>query len=290
MRRKNRITWAAGAVLALSLAGCVWAMPAIAAETDMEETEITQYAESLPQISWKADSEIEDGILTIRIESSEYANPEFWWQDSLFDKGDASIVGLAKMTETEGFAYWGDYHVLEGADQDGEDTIRLVYTNGHYTSEYMEWTVSVEDGKIKEVIGGGQAFASSAADFAPVLEGVWQEEDGTKTLEIQLDDNNSLEFTIVDENGKDGNRTAYRMHAYYDTEKMTLVYWDGIEYPADSVEEISTDAVDPENAGTGVFGVFPASADSEDETDLVITWQDNTFGNNDNGTFVRAES
>ena len=280
LRRRNMITWAAGTTLAVCLAGNVWTLPVCAADavmleteqmdTELTDTDTTEFPEAAPQISWKASSEIEDGILTIRIESSEYEKPEFWWQNRPMDDEDDSIVGLARMTESEGLAYCGDYRVLEDANQTGEDTIRLIYTNGFYTSEYMEWTVSVEDGKIMEVIGGGQAFASSATDFAPVLGGVWNEEGGSKTMEIQAGDNNSLEFTITDESAQDGEGTVYRMHAYYDAEKMTLVYWDGMELSADAAGDIEEQTADPENAGTGEFGVFPASADGEDETDVVI--------------------
>ena len=287
--KKKIAAWAIGAFAALGLAGGVWAAPAYAQETEMEGSEAEG---SEGELHWEVSSGIEEGVLTIQIKSSEYEKEDSWWQNRIFEGEDAPLVELAQMTETEGYAYIGSFRAVDGAE-DGDDIIRLVYTNGDYVSEYMEWTVSVKDGAITEVIGGGQAFATTAEDLAPVFSGDWQEENGTKTMRISKTEADGLEVVITDKDGNDGEGVSYVMHAFYDAEKEALVYWDGAEYPADSAnapEEAMTEAeIEPEFAGRGMFSFLPASEDAQDEEDIAIVWQDDTFGNSASGKFLKAE-
>lgn len=267
--KKNIITYAAVTILALGIAGIVCAKPVYAEETETEDA-------SSQGLRWQVSSEIEDGVLAIRIASSQAEVPEFWWQDRISDKGDASHVGLTMMEEEEGTAYCGYYKALED-NWEGDDTIRLVYTNGDYTAEYMEWVVSVKDGKITDVIGGSQAFPTSAEDLASVLQGTWKEENGTQSLTIRQGEDNSLEFTVLDENGN----AQYLMHAFYDAEKEALVYRDAAPCQADASD-------DSENAaGTGIFGLLPLSEDAQDAQNIAVIWQDDTFGNNETGRFLK---
>ena len=130
--RRNQIKGIAGLITALCLTANIWMFPACAEEAQTETPE--EATEQMHQ--WKSGSELEDGILTIRIEAEGNTDPDFWWQNSTADKGDASFVEPAGQKEEEGLAFCGSYRAIE-EDWEGEDTIRLVYTNGHYTAEYM---------------------------------------------------------------------------------------------------------------------------------------------------------
>ena len=125
------------------------------------------------------------------------------WEAYRGDKGDRSLVEVITETDMEdGLAYAGSFRVIP--DQgDGDDYVRLVYTDGHYNAEYLDWNVKVENGAIVEVTGGSQAFPSSGSDLAPVMEGVWEEEDGSRSLEVSLDDDGTLAFIISDGAGRD---------------------------------------------------------------------------------------
>ena len=238
------------------------------------------------------DSEITDGVLTIRIGATDHDDPAMHWEAYRGDKGDRSLVEVITETDMEdGLAYAGSFRVIP--DQgDGDDYVRLVYTDGHYNAEYLDWNVKVENGAIVEVTGGSQAFPSSGSDLAQVMEGVWEEEDGSRSLEVSLDDDGTLAFTISDGAGRDGITTFFTMHVYYDAIKEALVYWDGEEHTAaitDGSEETmketeATESQAPEDAalGTGIFGI----EDGEDGR-LYLTWRDDTFGNIDGARFVK---
>lgn len=232
-------------------------------------------------------TELEDGVLTIRIEESneKEQDPDFWWETYTGDKGDASFVELiTQSTDEEGYAYAGSFRAID----DGEDTIRLVHTNGHYTKEYLDFDVVTENGEIKETTGGGQAFETKAEDLAPILEGVWDEMDGTNVLEISEAPDGGLRFVVSNGSGRDGMATFYTMTAYYDAVEDALVYWDGTEETAtiEAEGEIETDQAETESAGEGT-GLFALELQEDDS--IGIFWKDDTFGNVDVNMFVKAE-
>ena len=259
------------------------AVPAYAGET---ETEIAKDG-----IMNRVTTEMTDGVMTIRIESAEEEDPAFHWESWRGDKGDASFVECITESDTEdGFAYVGSFRAID----DGDDTIRLVYTDGHYAREYLDFDVVTEDGKITESTGGGQAFETKGEDLAPYLEGVWEEsEGGTHFLEIALADDGGLAFTVSDSSGRDGSTAFYTMTAYYDAILGALVYWDGTEHiAAITAEETQTEpeAVS-DGDGTGLFALEASSGeyDSPDEPTIGILWKDDTFGS-DTNMFVQPES
>ena len=261
-------------------------------------------AEEEPQMAHgEIEGELEDGIYTIRIQATDHDDPDMYWTAWDGDKGDASYVELLTQSDQEeGLAYAGSFMASPGAG-DGEDFIRLVYTNGQYVAEYMDWNVSVKDDAIAEVTGGGQAFPTSGSDLAPVLEGTWEEEDGNLFMEISPEEDGSLLFVISSGGGRDGAATFYTMHAYYDAVKDALVYWDGEEVTAEitnGLEEAVTEEAAEEDAaeealteggeeseeaaaGTGMFAL-----EVQDEENVAILWRDDTFGNIDTGRFVKS--
>ena len=232
-------------------------------------------------------TELEDGVLTIRIEESAEKEQDqgFWWESYTGDKGDASFVELVtQSTDEEGYAYAGSFRAID----DGEDTIRLVHTNGHYTKEYLDFDVVTENGEIKETTGGGQALETKAEDLAPILEGVWDEMDGTNVLEISEAPDGGLRFVVSNSSGRDGMATFYTMTAYYDVVEDALVYWDGTEETAtiEAEGETETDQAETESAGEGT-GLFALELQEDDS--IGIFWKDDTFGNVDVNMFVKAE-
>lgn len=245
-----------------ALSACLMAVPAFAGETEAD-------------LQNRVTTEMTDGTMTIRIESTKDTDPDFHWESWHGDKGDASCVECITETDMEdGLAYVGSFRAIA----DGDDTIRLVYTNGHYTREYMDFYVTAKDGKITETTGGGQAFETKGEDLAPYLEGVWEETDGgTHFLEIALADDGGLAFTVSTGGGRDGNTVFYTMTAYYDAIQEALVYWDGTEHQAVITEETEAEEANTGD-GTSVFGIEVLSDEEGSEKDpaLGIVWQDNT--------------
>ncbi len=260
------------------LAAGLLSVPAFAAETETEDP-----------VGTSIDTELTDGVMTIRIRSDRDDAPDFHWEAYKGDKGDSSCVELITESDTEeGLSYAGSFR----ATDDGEDTIRLVYTNGHYTKEYLDFDVTTEDGKIVETIGGGQAFETFASDLAPFLLGVWQEDGGNRFLDLSMTDDGGFSAVISDGGGRDGNTVFYTMTGYYDTLQDALVYWNGTQYTAaitDGADETEPEAdVTPD--GTGLFALDGQFEEDEDDLVLTIYWKDDSFGNTDVGSFRRIES
>lgn len=266
----------------IMLAAALMAVPAMASETEdmtvlSEETEMEAYT--------KVSTEMEDGVLTIRIEEPEgEADPDFWWEAYNSDKGDASVVELLTQSTDDGCAYAGSFRAID----DGDDVIRLVNTNGHYVKEYMDFNVTASDGKIQELTGGSQGYETTAETLAPILEGVWEEFDGAgRFMEISAAPDGGLSFVISDGSGRDGSTTIYTMTAYYDAVKEALVYWDGQEQTAAIETEISAEPAEGEEQaageGTGLFAI-----ELQEDDSFGILWKDDTFGNTDAGTFFKT--
>ena len=286
MKKKWLIGCVGCALLTIGLA----AGPVLAQETEPD-------AVSEASLENSVETELEDGVLTIRIKkpAEEYLEEGFWWESWKGDKGDASFV--EPITETdmeEGLAYAGSFRAIDN----GEDTIRLVYTNGHYVKEYLDFMVRTEDDEIKEIIGGGQAYAMTGEDLLPYFEGLWEDTDGgSHMMEVSPADNGGLAFFISDGGGRDAETTFYTMTAFYDVISESLVYWDGAEHHATITDK--PDETEPETEasgdGAGLFAIMidADSADDssvdEDSISFSILWRDDTFGNDDNYTFVRAE-
>ena len=234
-------------------------------------------------------TELEDGVLTIRLGESDEKPKDtgFWWEFYTGDKGDASFVeSVAQTSDEDEYAYVGSFR----ATDDGEDTIRLVNTNGHYVKEYLDFTVSTKNGEITDITEGGQVFETKEEELAPILEGVWDETDGgTKILEITGTDDGGLRFVVSDGSGKDGMTSFYKMTAYYDAIEEALVYWDGEKVTAAIETEGETEAeselAKSTGEGTGLFALMKQPDDS-----IGILWKDGTFGNTDVGMFVKAAS
>ena len=288
--------------LAIIAAVALMSVPAFAAETEkttegiaLEKVKEDEQAQSL---HGNIETEITDGVMTIRIKATDHDDPKLHWSAYRGDKGTASLTEVLNETDMEeGLAYAGSFRAVPDAG-DGEDCIRLVFTNGRYVAEYMDWNVVVKGGKIEEVKGGGQAFPSTAADLAQSLAGVWQEKDGSTSMEISLDKDGTLLCTISNGGGRDGKTSFYTMHPYYDVIKEAMVYWDGEAHSAeitDGAEAAATEAAGEEGVteaeapqegkGTGAF-----TFEITDGESAAIIWQDDTFGNGDAVRFLKAEN
>lgn len=270
------------------LAAALMAVPAFAGETeDMEAVSNMEAVSEETEMAagTKVTTEMEDGVLTIRIEETEEVqDPDFWWEFYTGDKGDASCVELLTQSTDDGCAYAGSFRAID----DGDDVIRLIHTNGHYVREYMDFNVTASDGKIGEITGGGQGYGSTAETLAPFLEGVWEEFDGAgRFMEIALTEEGGLSFVISDGSGRDGETTFYTMTAYYDAVKEALVYWDGEEKTAQIETEDSAQPAEEEaqseGEGTGLFAM-----EVQEDGSFGILWKDDTFGNTNVGTFFKT--
>ena len=276
------------------MAAAFMSVPAFAAENEEAATEgivmeESTEAEEAQMLHGKMESQIENGVLTIRIEATDHDDENMHWTAFDGDRVEAPLTELLTETDMEdGYAYVGSFRALPEAE-DGEDYICLAYTDGNYVSEYVDWKVSVKDGKIEEVTGGGQAFRTSCSTMAPFFEGVWEEEDGSGVVEVALDEeNDAFKFTVSFGDGKDGQTTFYTMNGHYDAIEEAFVYWDGEEHTAaitDCSEEAVTEAEEmpEESKGKGSFKFVLNEDDS-----FAIVWEDDTFGHTETGKFIKA--
>ena len=244
-----------------------------AAEAQKTETEAKVEAETEAEAMAVSSVKVEDGIMTIYIDSDE-KDPSLSWQFSREDEENSCIESLA-----------GSFRAKEGC-KETEGTIRLVHTDGVYTDQYMDFTVAIKDGKITESTGGSHAFPTAASELAPLLEGTWAEKnEGLTMLDISLGEKGGLEFVMSDGNGQDGKTSFYTMTARYDAVKEALVYQNGTEHKdvaiTDGSEE-QTEANEAQGTGAGVFELIP----NEDGTAFSeIHWTNSEGGA---VTFVRA--
>ncbi len=222
-----------------------------------------------------AELRLEDGIFTISIPDNGNKDNGFWWEAYTGDKGDASLVDLlTQTTDEEGYAYIGSFKAIEG-NGDGEDYVRLVYTNGKYVDQYDDYNLVVENGTIVENNGGMHCYPTPASDLATVLEGTWEEiQYQTTLMEISLSDDNGLNIVISDGSGKDGTASYYTMTAYYDAIKEALVYFNGTSHTA-AVTDNESDTAETEEEGTESGRIIigtSVEAESPDDTVPELIW------------------
>ena len=212
---------------------------------------------------------VEEGNLTIRLDGGT-AKEGFSWSYYQGDKGDASLVERLADSDMDGGVYVGSFRALPEAG-DGDDYIRLVYTNGVYTCAYIDVDVEVKDHKI---------VSYAFTDVSPLdsetanglLEGTWQQkDDGPMFMEITANPVDGFDVVISDGSGRDGNAVYNTMTAYYDILKQALVYADSKVNEAaitDGQEESSSEI--SENGGNGAFSmIFAESTGSLEALDWI---------------------
>ena len=198
---------------------------------------------------------VEEGNLTIRLDGGT-VKEGFSWSYYQGDKGDASLVELLADSDMDGGVYVGSFRALPDAG-DGDDYVRLVYTNGVYTCAYIDVDVEVKDHKIVSyAFTDVSPLDSETAES--LLEGTWQQQDdGPMFMEITANPVDGFDVVISDGSGRDGNAVYNTMTVYYDILKQALVYVDGTVNQAaitDGQEESSSEISEP--GGNGAFSMI----------------------------------
>ena len=249
--------------------------------SELPETELSQEA----AVGVKIDTELENGTMTIRLDDPR--TDGLWWESWRGDKGDSSCAECITESTQDGYAYAGSFRAID----DGTDTIRLVRTDGFYVSEYLDFTVVCEDGKIKESTGGGQAFAVDPAELIGVIGGLWTQQDGgAKVMELTAGTGGGIDVVISDGSGRDGMTGFYTMTVYYDAIKEALIYnngtahFDRITDQTEMADE--ADEGDGEPSGEGGYGALRLESESGEAEDLIIYWDD-LSSENETIAFVR---
>ncbi len=252
-------------------------LPVLAKSNDTDSSEKTQTATSTEVAStetenqaspaWKVETELEEGVYTIRILSKDKDKPGYGWQNYTGDKGDATFIELITQTDEEkGYAYAGSFKATDDCKDQGdlEDTIRLVHTDGVVTDEYMEFTLSIKDGKISEAVGGSNCMPTSDDEFASILCGTWKEKDkGAISLEISQNPEEGFDCILTGD--KDAAATTpYTFTARYDCIQEAFIY----------------------NEGSCLFAL-DASADDPEE--IILYLHDNSHTGGEDMTFVKAD-
>ena len=191
-------------------------------------------AESIPDIEAMAEnsefavvstSDIEEGVMTVRLENIGTAKEGFRWEflgDGSVDDDD--MVELVSESDEEGSGYVGSFRAL----QDGETYIRLIHTNGTYSDMYMDFNVKAENGEITENTGGSCAYGVVPAEFLDAfLEGEWREEDSEAlSMTFSLAEDGEIQAAISDETGE-----ILNTEVYYDAMYEIMVYDGGALIP-----------------------------------------------------------
>ena len=234
--------------MAVSLMTSSLALADKAQETESEQTVSTSDTYSV---------DIEDGIMTVRIDSDS-ENDQYEWQFAGEDMDDSSIELITDSTQ-DGHSYVGSFKAVDGCENK-EENLRLIHTDGFCTDRYMDFQVTIEDGKITTLAGGTSTPSTPASEIAKALSGTWQERSEGKTmLDISLGKNGGLDMVMSDGSGKDGKTSFYTMTARFDAVKDALVYNNGTEHEAaitdGSGDETEADA--EQGTGAGMFELVP---------------------------------
>ena len=178
--------------MAASLMISSLAMADKAQETESEQTVSTSDTYSV---------DIEDGIMTVRIDSDS-ENDQYEWQFAGEDMDDSSIELITDSTQ-DGHSYVGSFKAVDGCENK-EENLRLIHTDGFCTDRYMDFQVTIEDGKIVTLAGGTSTPSTPIEEIANALSGTWQERSEGKTmLDIALGKNGGLDMVMSDGSGKD---------------------------------------------------------------------------------------
>ena len=267
----------------------VWAEEAQAAATEAAAEAATEADLGEPALVWESSSDLENGIFTVYIKSNAGEKEGCFWTLYSGDKGDATLYELlTQSTDEEGLAYVGSFRAMEG--ESGEDYIRIVHTNGFSVDEYMDFNIRIEDGEITEHTGGSHALPTTDQEFASVLSGAWEAEDGSNVfLSLSLNPAGGFDGVVSDAGGRDGMTELYSFRAEYDVIAEAFIYQNGAFTAAkitDGSETESEDAAgDTEGAGNGLIAFDPASESPED---LKLIFHDLAYAEEDI-IFVRAK-
>ena len=263
-------------------------LPEVLTEVSSDVSELDTDSQSEPQ-GTKINTSIENGVLTITIDDPREDNGNLYWTYYTDDKGDASLVELLTQSTDDGVAYAGSFRAID----DGTDTIRIARTNGTYVLEYEDFEVLCENGEIKEITGGGQAFGVDPEELIEVIGGIWNEKDGgSSVMEFTLGTDGGIDVVVSDGSGKDGVTEFYTMTVYYDAIRDALFYNNGTSHTAaitDGSEEdteAAAPADDSEESADAGFGALRLESETDEEDDLIIYWDD-LSSNADTVAFVR---
>ncbi len=235
--------------------------------TGKTEAAVSTETDTQTQPQWKVETELEEGVYTIRILSNGKDKTGYGWQNYTGDKGDATFIELITQTDEEkGYAYAGSFKATDDCKDQGdlEDTIRLVHTDGVVTDEYMEFTLSIKDGKISEAVGGSNCMPTSDDEFSSVLCGTWKEKDkGAISLEISQNPEEGFDCILTGD--KDAAATTpYTFTARHDCIQEAFLYDEG-------------------------KCLFALDASADDPEEIILYLHDNSHTGGSDLTFVKAD-
>lgn len=255
-------------------------VPSMIHADEVRETESEQTVQSMAVSSVG----IENGIMTIRIDSEEKDN-DYSWQYEPAENEEASPLELITDSTQDGHAYVGSFRAADGCE-DTEDTIRLIHTDGFCTDQYMDFDVRIEDGMIAENTGGSHALPVPAEDLARALEGTWQEKlEGITMLSIAPRTGSGLEMVMSDGSGRDGKTSFYTMTAHYDAIKEALVYNNGTLHEDAAITDGSGEQTESDAAQGSGAGMLELVLSQDGESVTEIDWTNSEGGA---VVFVRA--
>lgn len=247
-----------------------------AEEEVVEEVESEEETAEAGHFSFPTEEvEFNDGVMTIRLYDGGNVDG-FSWGIYEGDKGDASFAELlTQSTMEEGLDYAGSFRAIPDGG-DGDDYIRLVYSNGIVTMAYYDFFITVADGAIQEDYYTETTMTVYDEDYLPKIEGTWNEEGGSSYMNISLCEEGGFNVVIYDDTAE-SETEVYTFHAYNDAIMGCMIYADGAGQTVSAAGEAGTA---PIGGGSG-SGVLLAE-DSEDlESVVSLTWYDRTDGHKD---------
>ena len=262
-------------IIALLLAGSVavsLTVPAVvyADEAQETETEAGAFAMAVSSVS------IENGVMTIYVESEE-KDPDWWWEFSREDAEDSCVEVITDSTD-EGYAYVGSFKAVDGCENK-EETLRMIHTDGFCTDWYMDFQVTIEDGKITTLAGGTSTPSTPASEIAKALSGTWQERSEGKTmLDISLGKNGGLDMVMSDGSGRDGKSSFYTMTAYYDAVMRALVYNNGTFHEGVAITDGSQEQTESDTQQGSGIGTMEVIFSEDGATVEQINWTNQDGG------------
>lgn len=220
------------------------------------------------------ETELENGILTIKVPHGIMDAEGFSWGLYAGDKGDASLTEpAADSHQEEGYDYAGSFKAGDGSGE-GEDYIRIAYADDDIALAYFDIRVAVKDGSIQKITGTDGIKYGCEDTYIPFLEGSWTEvNEGPGSMTVSKGADGSYEIILAGDTGRNGTVMLTTMHAWPDAVQGCLIYRDGAEQAA-GISDSEEDAIQI-GGGTMTGRIFCGSADREDPT---LTWIDTKSG------------
>ena len=167
---------------------------------------------------------------------------------------------------------------------DGDVTVGVRHYSGHACDQLMTWDLRVEDGAVKEVIGGSHTMAPADEDIDPHMIGQWLEQD-TQFTTMTVEKNPERGWDLVIVSPVSHGAYVFKTSVLYDCDRDCFTYDKGKFWDIDGEYEEGVELGEARTAGT--TGSFAFIGDEENPS---LEWHDDDENPEGSIVFERVET